>query len=215
MRARTGKQALVWAGILMLVGVLALLDTFASLRPWVWVILFAVAGVGALAVYLTDRPDRSLLLPAYVMFVIALLIALDTARVLQGDATAVFVLIAIALPFLVVFLGNRSQWWALIPAYVLAAVALMLGLQEAGVLSESLTAPYVLFAIAIPFFVIFARKPKQWWPLIPAVVLTIVGLSLLIAADVGEYIGPVILVVVGVVIAARLLRQGLRPGEQA
>ena len=215
MGSRKGKQALVWAGILMLVGVLALVDVFASLSPWTWVIVSGAAGVGALAVYLTDRADWSLLLPAYVMFVIALLIALDTSRVLRGEATAVFVLIAVALPFLVVYLRNRSQWWALIPAYVLAAVALMLGLQEAGVLSESLTAPYVLFVIAIPFFVIFARKPKQWWPLIPAVVLTIVGLSLLIATDVGGYIGPVILVVIGVVIAARLLRQGLRPGEQA
>ena len=57
--------------------------------------------------------------------------------------TAVLVLIAIAIPFLVVFLRNRKRWRALIPAYVLVAVALMIGLEGAGILREPLVAPYV------------------------------------------------------------------------
>lgn len=210
MKSGSVKRALVLGGILMLVGVLAFIDVFVDLSPWVWVILFAAAGVGALAVYLTDRSDWSLLIPAYVMLAIALLIALAESQILRGEAVAVFVLIVIALPFLVVFLRNRSQWWALIPAYVLAAVALMIGLQEIGILSDAVTAPYVLAAIAIPFFVVFARNRRQWWFLIPAGVLTIVALSLLIAEDVGGYVGPVILVVVGIVIVARLLTRGRR-----
>jgi hypothetical protein len=257
MKAGEVKRALVWAGILVMVGVLALIEVFVSLSPWVWVVLLVAAGAGAVAVYLTDRADWSLLIPAYVMFVVALLIVLTTLHVLLDDAAAVlvliaiaipflvvflrnrkqwwalipsyvlvavalmiglegagilgeplvapFVLMAIAIPFLVVFLRNRKQWWALIPAYVLAAVALMIGLEGAGILREPLVAPYVLFAIAIPFFVVFARKPKRWWPLIPAVVLSIVGLSMLIAEDVGGYIGPLVLVAVGVTIAVRLL----------
>lgn len=217
MKSGSVKRALVLGGILMLVGVLAFIDVFVDLSPWVWVILFAAAGVGALAVYLTDRSDWSLLIPAYVMLAIALLIALAESQILRGEAVAVFVLIVIALPFLVVFLRNRSQWWALIPAYVLAAVALMIGLQEIGILSDAVTAPYVLAAIAIPFFVVFARNRRQWWFLIPAGVLTIVALSLLIAEDVGGYVGPVILVVVGIVIVARLLTRGRRQdtGESA
>ena len=210
MKSGSVKRALVLGGILMLVGVLAFIDVFVDLSPWVWVILFAAAGVGALAVYLTDRSDWSLLIPAYVMLAIALLIALAESQIVRGEAVAVFVLIVIALPFLVVFLRNRSQWWALIPAYVLAAVALMIGLQEIGILSDAVTAPYVLAAIAIPFFVVFARNRRQWWFLIPAGVLTIVALSLLIAEDVGGYVGPVILVVVGIVIVARLLTRGRR-----
>ena len=210
MKSGSVKRALVLGGILMLVGVLAFIDVFVDLSPWVWVILFAAAGVGALAVYLTDRSDWSLLIPAYVMLALALLIALAESQILRGEAVAVFVLIVIALPFLVVFLRNRSQWWALIPAYVLAAVALMIGLQEIGILSDAVTAPYVLAAIAIPFFVVFARNRRQWWFLIPAGVLTIVALSLLIAEDVGGYVGPVILVVVGIVIVARLLTRGRR-----
>jgi hypothetical protein len=213
MRSDSGKQALLWAAILMAIGIVALIDVYADLSPWVWVALLAVAGAGAFVVYLTDRSNWLLLIPAYVMLAVALLVTFSMTGVLRHDATAVFVLIAIALPFLVVFLRNRNQWWWLIPGYVLAAVALMIGLQAAGVLSDALTGPYVLFAIAIPFFVLFARRPRRWWPLIPAGVLTIVALSLLVAEDAGGYIGPLILIGVGGAIGARLLMRRRGPDQ--
>jgi len=215
MKAGSVKQSIVWAGILMLVGILALINVYVSLGAWVWVAALAAAGAVALAVYLTDRSNGSLLVPAYVALAVALLIALTTLGALRGEAVAVFVLLVIAIPFLTIWLRDRRQWWSLIPAYVLCAVALMLALQDARILSEQLTAPYVLFCIAIAFFVVYARNRKQWWFLIPAGVLTIVGLSLLIAADVGTYIVPLILVAAGVVIVVRLLvRRRGQGGEE-
>jgi hypothetical protein len=208
------KQSLVWAGILMLVGVLALIDVYVDLGPWVWVAALAVSGVVALLVYLTDRANWSLLVPAYVTLAIALLITLVTVDVLHDDVVAVFVLTVIAIPFLIAFLRNRTWWWFLIPAYVLLAIALMIALQEVGVLGDDATASYVLFAIAIPFFYVFSRNTRQWWFLIPAGVLTIIGLGLLAAAEIGRYILPIILVIVGVVIAVRLLR-GRGPTQEA
>ncbi|NIN64744.1 MAG: hypothetical protein GTO63_08590, partial [Anaerolineae bacterium] len=84
-----------------------------------------------------------------------------------------YVLAAIALPFLVAFLRDRSRWGLLIPAYVLLAVGVMVVLIEGGLLSDLLIPAYVLFAIAIPFFVVYARDPKQWWPLIPGGILAV------------------------------------------
>lgn len=208
------KQSIVLASSLMLVGILALIEVYIDLSPWVWVAAFAVAGVVAFVVYLTDRPNWSLLVSTYVMLAIAALIALSTLDMLRGEAVAVFALLVIAIPFLTVYLHDRSQWWALIPAYVMLAVASMIGLQEVGLLSEQLTGSYVLFCVAIPFFVVYARNPKQWWFLIPAGVLTIVGLSLLIAADVGTYIVPVILIAAGALIVVRMLRGDRRRGSE-
>ena len=74
MKSQTRKQALVWGGLLILFGVITLLETFTDLTAWTWVALLAAAGLGVFAVYLTDRSDRGLLIPAYVLWAIAGLI---------------------------------------------------------------------------------------------------------------------------------------------
>jgi uncharacterized membrane protein HdeD (DUF308 family) len=73
----------------------------------------------------------------------------------------------------------------------------MVPLTESGVLRDTLVASYVLFAVAIPFFVVYARNQKNWWALIPGGVSAVVGLSLLLAARAAEYIFPVILIIAG------------------
>ena len=210
MLSKTAKQTIVWGGILILVGVMLLLDQYVELSAWVWVIFLALAGLGVFGVYLTDRSDLTLLIPAYVLWAVALLVAFTTLDVLRDEFTATYILAAIVLPFLVVFLRDRAQWWALIPAYVLLAVGLMVGLIAAGVLTELLIPAYVMFAIAIPFLVVFALNPKQWWPLIPGGIMAVIGLAFLVAEAAVEYVGPVALVVVGVWILAR---QFIRKGE--
>ena len=198
MKSKSGRQALVWGGLLILFGVMALVSTLTSLSAWVWVAILAAAGLGVFAVYLVDRSDWALLIPAYVLWAIAGLIALITLNVLRDEFVATYVLAAIALPFIVVFLRDRAQWWALIPAYVLLAVGLMVGLTEQGILSDLLVPAYVMFAIAIPFLVVYARNPSEWWPLIPAVILAVIGLSFLVAEAAVQYVGPVVLLLAGI-----------------
>jgi hypothetical protein len=203
MQSQTKRQALVWGGLLILFGVMWLVATLVDLSAWVWVVILALAGLGAFGVYLTDRSDLTLLIPAYVLWAVALLVALTTLNVLRDEFIAGYVLAAIALPFLVVFLRDRAQWWALIPAYVLLAVGLMVGLTASGVLTELLIPAYVMFAVAIPFLVVFALNPKVWWPLIPGGVMAVIGLALLVAEAAVEYIAPVGLVLAGIWILAR------------
>jgi hypothetical protein len=203
MKSKSGRQALVWGGLLILFGVMALVSTLTSLSAWVWVAILAAAGLGVFAVYLADRSDWGLLIPAYVLWAIAGLIALITLNVLRDEFVATYVLAAIALPFIVVFLRDRAQWWALIPAYVLLAVGLMVGLTEQGILSDLLVPAYVMFAIAIPFLVVYARNPSEWWPLIPAVILVVIGLSFLVAEAAVQYVGPVVLLLAGIWILVR------------
>ena len=203
MQSQTKRQALVWGGLLILFGVMGLVATLTDLSAWAWVVILALAGLGVFGVYLTDRSDLTLLIPAYVLCAVALLVALITLDILRDEFIATYVLAAIALPFLAVFLRDRAQWWALIPPYVLLAVGLMVGLIGAGILNDLLIPAYVMFAVAVPFLVVYALNPKEWWPLIPGGFMAIIGLAFLVAEAAVEYIAPAVLVLAGVWILAR------------
>jgi hypothetical protein len=198
------KRGVIWGGLLILLGGLLLVDQFTDLTEWVWVAALVFSGLVALGVYLSDRSDGWLLLTAYILLVIAGLVTLITLNLLPDEFVAVYVLLAIALPFLGVFLRDRSQWWALIPAYVLLAVALMDWLMEVGILTELLVPGYIMFAIAIPFFVVYSFNTKQWWALIPGGILTIIGgTAIFIAGAAVQYIGAILLVIAGLWILIR------------
>jgi hypothetical protein len=190
----------VWGSLLVLFGVLALVEQFTSLSLWVWVGVLAVSGLVVFVVYLTDRATWSLLLTAYVLLAVSGLIAFADLEILPDPFIAIYVLTAIALLFLVVFLRNRGNWWALIPCYVLLAIGIMVALIELRVLNDLLIPAYVLLAIAIPFFVVYARDPKQWWPLIPGGILALIGISFLVATTAVQYVRAVVLIIAGVVI---------------
>jgi hypothetical protein len=203
MEPHAKKQGWIWGSLLVLLGVVLLIEAFTDLTAWMWVAILVIAGFGAFAAYLTDRGNWGLLIPAYVMWAIALLIALITLNVLRDELIATFVLAVIALPFLVSFLRDRSRWGLLIPVYILLAVGVMVALIGVGALNDLLIPAYVMFAIAIPFFVVYVRNRQQWWPLIPGGIMAVIGLSFLLAEAAAQYIGAVALVAVGIWIVVR------------
>ncbi len=203
MRSRTIRQAIVLGGFLVLAGILLLLQTFVDLSAWLWFALMAVGGLVALVLYLADRSDLAMLITAYVLLAIAGLVALIMLNVLRDEGVAAYVLTAVAVPFLAVYGRDRQQWWALIPAYVLLALALMIGLMGLGILAELLVPAYVMFAIAIPFFAVYVWDRRRWWALIPAGILAAVGLFLSIAEGLFPYVVPLLLVLVGLSILVR------------
>jgi hypothetical protein len=203
MKTESNKQGIVWGGFLILFGVLGLVEVYTDLTAWAWVAILAAAGLGIFGIYLTERSDWGLLIPAYVMEAIATLVALIELDALRDEFIATFVLTAIALPFLVGYWRNREQWGLLIPAYVLLAVGVMVGLLERGILNDLLVPAYVMFAIAIPFFVVYGRNPQQWWALIPGGIMAVIGLSFLIAEATIGYVVPIVLILAGIWILVR------------
>jgi len=148
-------RSLVWGSLLIILGALLVLEQFTELAAWVWVAGLIVAGLAMFGIYLSDR----------------------------------------------------SQRWTLIPAYVLLAVGLMVALITGGVLVDLLVPAYVMFAIAIPFFVVYVRNREQWWSLIPGGIMAVIGLSFLLAEGAFQYIAPAVVIVVGVGILARVFLQ--------
>ena len=99
---KENKHSLVWGGLLLLIGLLSLGETFYYLGPWVWSAGLAGAGAGIFALYSTDRSEKWMLVVSYATLTIAVLVALLTLKILPISLIPTFVLINIAIPFLVI-----------------------------------------------------------------------------------------------------------------
>ncbi len=203
MNRQLERYNLVWGVLLVVFGFAAFIESFSTLTAWGWAGVLAATGLFVFGIYRQDRSDWGLLLPTYILWAIAAMIVLIELYILRGEAIAFYVLSAIALPFVYTYWKNREAWWFLIPAYVLLAVGLMVGLIGLEWLSDFMIPAYVMFAIATPFFMVYARNRKNWWALIPAGIMGVIGLGFVMASPGFRFIIPLALVVAGVWILVR------------
>jgi hypothetical protein len=156
-------------------------------------IFMLVISVPFWVAFLSDRKSNWwALIPGWTLVAVGVVVILIDS--LPGELVGSLIMFAIALPFIVVYLYNREYWWALIPAYVLTAIGLILLLETLGGISGELFVALILFAVALPFFVVFLSNREYWWALIPAGVLAMLGLVFLfIGAVGGELFGAIIL----------------------
>jgi len=202
------KQSLVWGGLLILIGLMTFGETVSYLDPWIWVAGLAVGGAGVFGLYSTDRSQKWMLVVSYTLETVAALVALLTLKVLPAPFIPTFVLLNIAIPFLVIyFQGDRKNWGLIIPVYILVVVGVMVPMIIKGFLDGILIAAYVLFALAIPFFVVYFRNTKNWWALIPGIITAIVGFSFLIAENRVKYVAPIGLIIAGIWLTTRTVIQ--------
>jgi hypothetical protein len=138
MEKRSIKPPIVFGTILIVLGVMMLLE---RVIPWagnfVWAAIFAVAGFILLGVYSRNKPRRWPLIPAYVAFALAGLMLVELVP-LPGDLEGAYVMFAIAIPFIYIYLRDRKVW-ALIPGGIMAVIG-------AGLLLESMV---WLFPVAL------------------------------------------------------------------
>ena len=128
----------------------------------------------------------------------------------MGEWIATYVLVVIGLPFVIGWWRNQSNWGLLIPAYVMLAVGIMVGLIGMGWLNNLLIPAYVMFAIAAPFFVVYFLNKSNWWALIPGGIMGFIGISFLLATPAGRFVVPIVLVLIGVIIIVRNVMRGSR-----
>lgn len=101
----------------------------------------------------------------------------------------------IALPFLVAFgLDFRKNWWALIPA--LALIMSGLAAVFADTVSGEIIGAAYMFAIAIPFLVVYFVNRKNWWALIPGFILFAMGIVVLLSRFFGEWVGAFVVIAI-------------------
>ena len=191
-------------GVLFLVAFL-----FSGVRAWGWLFPTLICGAVALTIFLGEAGVRSsivgtpilvavglpflvplvldihknwwALIPAWIIAVLAGVVAL--ADIAQGEWIAALVMLGLAIPFLIVFLTDRSRWWALIPGFVFAVIAFV------PLMAMSLKGEYVggLFNvfIGLPFLVAYLASRKAWWAIIPAGVMLSIGLMIILIGILG------------------------------
>jgi hypothetical protein len=213
MSVKGTKQVLLWSLVLIVVGALLLIGQLVEIGPWVWVAVLAASGLCALGLFLVDRSDEPTLLGAYILLAIAGLIAIATSGILHDEGIAVYVLLAIACPFVAAYVLKRAPRWVLIPAYALTAVGGVVLLAESLGASDNLITAYVMFAVAAPFFFVYARNRSQWWPLIPGGILGAIGIGFLLAENFLAIVGAAGLIGIGVWILMRGFNRKEPSGE--
>jgi hypothetical protein len=112
-----------------------------------------------------------------------------------------------ALPFLFIFfLDRKKNWWALIPGGIMAFMGVVTSLGE--LVGEAWMGTLVLWGIAVVFLGVFVMGRRNAWALIPAGVLAVVGLGVSPVLSHLWVIGPLALILLGVlVVAGTLLRK--------
>lgn len=129
-RSETGLLILAYV-LLAIAGLVALLTL--EILEDAWVATYVLSAIGLpflVAFFVTGRSGWGLLIPAYVLLSIAVMVPLIEEEILVDAVIATYVLLVIAIPFLVVYARNSKQWWALIPGGILALIGLTLLFSE-------------------------------------------------------------------------------------
>jgi signal transduction histidine kinase len=78
--------------------------------------------------------------------------------------------------FLVTFVADRQQWWALIPGCIMLGLAFVIINTENHFITDQQAGGLFLFSIGLPFLLIYLIDRRMWWALIPGGILSVLAL---------------------------------------
>jgi len=195
---KNSRGNLIWGLVLIVLGTIFLLQTLgvvSAFSPTVWALIFAGASLIFLVVYLLSGwREWGWLFPTSIFAGLTAVIFLADSGV-EGTWVGALFMVALALPFWVAFLADRqANWWALIPGWIFTALTAVILLSNT--ISGEVLGSLVMFAIGLPFVVVYFANRANWWALIPAGVLCGIGLILLfVNQSSGLWIGALMLLI--------------------
>jgi hypothetical protein len=207
------RQALsiLWGLLLILAGVFFILDLvgFIAIGDYQWAIILALGGLAFLSVFISDRNQWWSLFPGFALLVAGTILYLETAFPhLPDDLGGIIATGGIGLAFLIIFLINIANWWALIPAGVLLSIAV--GLLLSALVPSVNVGGIFLIGLGITFGIIGILPTQQGrmrWAFIPALVLIVIGFFILIASfNLFSVLWPLGLIAAGILIIYTVMR---------
>ena len=197
------RWAILWAVVLILGGALLLAQNFELVQEQfqasIWTVILGALGVLFVLDAITTRgEDWWALIPGCILLGIAgtiWLVELPGQRV-PDEVAGSLMLFSIGLPFLLIYAIKRgTYWWALIPGGIMTVIAFIpiLTLSVPGEVIGS----FVLWAIGLPFIVVYLVNRRNWWALIPGGIMLAIGVIPILTLGVrGEAIGTYVMWVI-------------------
>ncbi len=211
----------VWGALLILAGVLLFLQNmgvFSAVTGLIWVLVFSAGGLVFLYGFLS-RGDTMwwAAIPGCTLLGLAgtVLVSEVMPQQLEFLAGPVF-LASIGLGFVLIYVVRRAFWWAIIPAGVMATLAVVAGVEESGLdVSDFLTGSLFFIGLGVTFLVVALLPGEQGqrrWAFIPAAALIIMGFLIGTPYVMAlEYLWPAALIIGG----AYLVWKALSRTEQS
>ena len=201
--------ALIPGGVMLFLAMTTLLvDNVGG--EWIGSLFLFLIGLSFLVVYLNNRTRTWALLVAYIMGVLSIAPAMSSGG---GDTAAYFgsvFLLAIALPFFVVYFRSNENWWAIIPAGVMTTLSIIAGLAIAGLIRNENQGGYanalLMGGLAVTFSVVWLRHAKEWAKVV-TLVLAALAVASIFFASYAEIFWPVAIILAG----GYLLFTAMRP----
>jgi len=202
------KSPVLWGSLLVIAGVLFLIQEIFKIQlgSIFWGILLILAGLFFVLIYTNNRLNWWALIPGITLIGVGLSTMVDVILPGVGNALGgMLVLGGIGAGFTGVYLSDRRQWWAIIPAGVMFTLAVISVLDN--LLSGLGTGGLMFFGLGMTFAALALLPGEQGrmrWAWIPAIVLVIAGLLVTAAAEqLLIYLGPAALILGGILIILR------------
>lgn len=148
-------------------------------------VLFSIAIPFFVVFFINTKENWWAIIPSCVLTPIALVLAFEPF--LNDNLMSALILLGIAIPFLIVYLLDRTRRWALIPFAALCVIGLIPLMLE--VVSDNVLGYLVMFLFAAAFLGVFFWAKGSWWALIPAGVFTSIGATVLLDTLSGPLFG--------------------------
>ena len=129
--------------------------------------------------YAMNRKRWGLLVPANVL--VAVMAGSPMLPYVNGQLFATLIIAATGVPFLVLYLLDRSRRWAIVTAAIIAVLA-CLPLVNALMESHSVELGGLAFfaLISLCFFSLLLFSRKNWWAIIPGGIMASLGVAVLV-----------------------------------
>lgn len=209
--------ALIPGGVMLFLALVTLLVDSAG-GEWVGALFLFMIAFSFLMVYVNNRTRTWALLVAYILAVLGIAPLMSSGGRDAAYYGPIF-LLAVALPFFVVYFRSAENWWAILPAGSVTIVAIIAALAIAGLIDETGRGSFVsaglanallMGGLAATFAVVWLRHEKPWAKIV-TIVLAILAVASVFFASYSQLFWPVAIIVVGVY----LFYTALRPKKMA
>jgi hypothetical protein len=190
-----------WGLVLVIIGAYFLITQTNSISitdPKVGLALFGALSLLFFATYFVNGREKwGWLFPACISLGLAVaMLAMIINPAIEGTWVPAVIIFSVAVPFIVAYaLAPKPRWWALIPAYAITIVALIPLFAENA--PGEVVGAFFMWAIALPFFVVYLRDRTRWWALIPAGAMAIIGIFPLLSLGIdSDLVGGIVLLLI-------------------